>query len=384
MFKDLNDNNFKFLQKRLEKPTIGNLLESSNASFGYTLNNQEIINRQKISKETLIAFVKNNLDNDKSLYPLIDRIILDGGDALRAISNNDIQYLNENWNKVEHLEIVIQTDGSRPSFLIKNGLVDMTSSPITDWGDMLNSRQSTLSYAINSVGRINAYGAGVGTGFLIAPNLIMTNRHVLEGIATLEGNEWKISLGSNIDFGHENRAIKTLNKSILKKVVFTGENAINRKLNHNNLDIAVIEIEDNNYNLQPLEFDLSPNWPEDELVIFTIGYPTSSEGYSFSLLDLLFKSQFGFKRLSPGRIQTENVQNLPNWTFSHDATTLGGNSGSVILALNNERVSAGIHYGGTKSPLSNWGHVIGAALETLYNEKSLRQILDTYGVKFYS
>ena len=37
---------------------------------------------------------------------------------------------------------------------------------------------------------------------------------------------------------------------------------------------------------------------------------------------------------------------IRNWAFSHDATTLGGSSGSMVIALGGEPKVIGIHFAG--------------------------------------
>lgn len=355
--------NIDFLKKRLSTDL--------NPIFTENL----IQERIETSKKNLTDFISNNLGNDSELLNLVERITLDGNDAMKALFDEDSKYLQTNRKKLENLEIIVQTDGSRPSFLVKDNNLDESSSPITDWGEMIKARKDLLVFAISCVGRIDAFGGTkIGTGFLISKNLILTNRHVLESISNNNPKDWNIYDGCYIDFGGEYRGIKSVNRSKLKSLIFCGEKPINGILDHKNLDIALIEIESLEGIDNFLPINMNTDWANDEQTIFTIGFPTSYVGYSYTLLDLLFKSQFGFKRISPGRIHSIN-NSYPSWTFSHDATTLGGNSGSVVILLNEEKVSAGIHYGGTKSPLSNWGHIIGATMGARFKGKTFREIL---------
>ena len=55
----------------------------------------------------------------------------------------------------EGLEAIVRTDGSRPSFLIREGVVDRESSPIGGWGDLLDTSADGLGDAIACVGRID-------------------------------------------------------------------------------------------------------------------------------------------------------------------------------------------------------------------------------------
>jgi hypothetical protein len=54
---------------------------------------------------------------------------------------------------------------------------------------------------------------------------------------------------------------------------------------------------------------------------------------------------------------------LFDWSKAHDATTLGGNSGSVVLVAGRETTAAALHYGGrATAPLGNFTHVLGSVL----------------------
>jgi hypothetical protein len=81
-------------------------------------------------------------------------------------------------------------------------------------------------------------------------------------------------------------------------------------------------------------------------------------------LEQLFKSTFGFKRLAPGTIAKPIVSSPPSWMLAHDCTTLGGNSGSVVLVASRGTIACGLHYGGRRAdPRENWGHILGLTLD---------------------
>jgi hypothetical protein len=76
-------------------------------------------------------------------------------------------------------------------------------------------------------------------------------------------------------------------------------------------------------------------------------------------------------------------QSVHTWTLAHDTTTLGGNSGSVVLVKGREHAAAGLHYGGRwAEPRENWGHVLAAVLDTpgLGSDKTLREHFAEWGV----
>ena len=59
--------------------------------------------------------------------------------------------------------------------------------------------------------------------------------------------------------------------------------------------------------------------------------------------------KYGVKYLSPGLVMTSSdaVPDSPRgWVFTHDATSLGGNSGSCVLSFDNHLDVAGLHFAG--------------------------------------
>jgi V8-like Glu-specific endopeptidase len=95
--------------------------------------------------------------------------------------------------------------------------------------------------------------------------------------------------------------------------------------------------------------------------IYTVGYPTKPRSGSADTLAMLFANTFGFKRWSPGRVMTSpgtHVQDTRSWVFNHDATTLGGNSGSCVIAFSGSGiVCVGLHFSGLTGA-ANHAHVI--------------------------
>lgn len=330
-------------------------------------------NRADTSKEELYRIVRDYLDGKEEYYRLVDKIIENGGNALKAVACNDDKYLSRNPEKTSLLEVIVRTDGSRPSFMVRNGAVDKATSPPGTWGNLLDASADRLNEAIACVGRININDEHIGTGYLIHKNLILTNRHVLQAIATFENNgQWQLAPGARIDFGYEFRARQSINPRLLKRVVFCGSQYIDpHTIDHNKLDLALIELEPTapeNLPQRILSFFSGTEWPEANTNIFTIGYPGNPgldglRTYN-TLLEQLFRSTYGCKRIAPGTVIPSAGQVNP-WTIAHDATTLGGNSGSVIIVAGREYAAAGLHYGGTlKAPRENWGHNLGLTMST--------------------
>jgi len=66
------------------------------------------------------------------------------------------------------------------------------------WGERLTKARSLLDVAIPAVGRIDLIGAQldwVGTGWLVAENIIVTNRHVAREFAERKGDGFAFKTG---------------------------------------------------------------------------------------------------------------------------------------------------------------------------------------------
>ena len=369
----------------------GGGLETTESTRGSDLSAPALRERVRRARAELRRIVKRHLGDDPALLRLADKIARDGELALQAVANDDDARLLAQPELLASLEVIVRTDGSRPSFLVRNGEVDRTTSPVGSWGSTLDVSDERLSDAAEGVGRIddpNAEQGFDGTGFLVGDDVILTNRHVLQEIASRENGSWKIRRGMAIDFGHEFRARKSVNRRKLKRVLFAGSKPIlTNTIHHDRLDLALIELEPAPRGTPPrrlLSLDAAPDWASLQQTVFIIGYPGSPQPGSeaFSLLEQLFQATFGYKRLAPGRV-IKGLARLPDWGLAHDATTLGGNSGSVLLVVGREFAAAGLHYGGTRAqPRENWGHVLGAVLSEKDPDtsQSLADCLTQHGV----
>jgi V8-like Glu-specific endopeptidase len=355
-----------------------------------------LLRRADSAAESWHRIVKTFLDDDPRLHDVADQIAGRGKRALKVLASGYEAKIARDQKVRADLEVIAQTDGSRPTFVVQNGKVSLDSSPVGGWEAKLNASAGMLERALACVGRIDhdSLPQGfAGTGFLVQENLIITNRHVLEEIGKPDAHgNWNLKKGVAIDFGHEFRARDTVARRMLRKVVFCGPDPIDRTIDHAHLDLALIETDppapgdELDYYLG---VDISPDWAARDQDLYVVGYPGSPRfgDEDQDLLDKLFRKTYGHKRCAPGVISRERTK-LPDsprsWSLAHDATTLRGNSGSAILAFTRETICAGLHYGGARgTPRENWGHVLGLTLDSTdgRSARTLRQHLQDAGVE---
>lgn len=120
----------------------------------------------------------------------------------------------------------------------------------------LNRFQNVIRKLISSVGRIDVpirpwFG---GTCFVVAEGLVVTNRHVLEEIATQDAaGTWTMNWpdATTVDFVGEDDAVAGT-KFKVTGVAFAGPDPINRSINFAHQDTAILRVDPEAANLFPM------------------------------------------------------------------------------------------------------------------------------------
>ena len=236
-------------------------------------------------------------------------------------------------------EAVIKTYG-RPVLYVRDGKIDLPDSPIIR--QRVLQARSALEQRIPSVGRVEFEDTEdmfyYGTGWVIAENTIITNAHVAEDFS--RGNKGKYAflrdgtygeLRAQIDFREEHQGDNEF-EAIFDRVVFIGNQ-------NDQPDMAIIVVKKHAGLPDPIPL-ADHNAKRGENVSI-VGYPAADDrGANEAMAKAIFKNVFNVKRVAPGRV----LDNDGDWAFKHDASTLGGNSGSVVL--NDDGRAVGLHYAG--------------------------------------
>lgn len=367
--------------KRLSYPGGDLLLEST--GDGMSLNNNKIKERIEVSANFIGKKADENHLFKTLLTQLQGEVKRSGPDLLHQVLLKDIKALNNSAGAALLLEAIVMTDGSRPSFLIRNDQPDLNSNPGGGWEGQILTNSDLLSEAISCVGRIESSqnpDIYFGTGFLIANDLIMTNLHVLEEFAVLlSGTGWLFKTSVQINFGREHSGATEKKLRTIESVVFWGRPIAG----YGRLDLVLLKLAPADPVSLPARL-ITPTstGPAKGDIIYSVGYPGPPHpgDYQRAVINLLFADGYGHKRLAPGIVQFPPKAFCPV-SISHDATTLGGNSGSPVLLANSCLNATGLHYAGIPMQ-ANLAHALAEVRDLPGNPsgKLLNEIFKDYGI----
>jgi endonuclease G len=207
------------------------------------------------------------------------------------------------------------------------------------WRGRLKRSRKALAQSARAVGRIELKGHPnfdwVGTGWLVAPDIIATNRHVAREFARAGDGEWVFRAGvdgrpmqASIDFLEEfNR--EESRAFALRRVLHIEDDA--------GPDLAFLQISAESL-APPIALADAAIQPGQHVAV--IGYPArDSRIPDLPLMERMFGGMYDKKRLAPGQASPGAGALL------HDCTTLGGCSGSPVIDLATG-AAVGIHFAG--------------------------------------
>ncbi|MGE0135667.1 MAG: DNA/RNA non-specific endonuclease [Dehalococcoidia bacterium] len=240
------------------------------------------------------------------------------------------------------LETIVMRTG-RPVLAIKRDEAQLTFDDPDSavWRSRLTAARPHLVHAAGAVGRIEVVGhrlAWLGTGWLVAPRTIVTNRHVAAEFGRKSGTRFVFRPGVG---GGTMRASIDLLEEIARGDSLTFEI---RQILHiedpDGPDLAFLRVDQIGGESPATPITLAEASQPDDFVA-VIGYPArDSRIPDIDLMDQIFGNVYDNKRLAPGQ-----ALDPVGGTMRHDCSTLGGNSGSVVLSLTTGE-AVGLHFAG--------------------------------------
>lgn len=264
---------------------------------------------------------------------VVDKRLKDGAAALDKVSKGDTDLTAGEQLGLEAIVLLF----GRPALLVQDG--DFGTPP-DEW-QQLNGKRDLLKGIFPSVGRVDLDGHHTfewcGTAFLVGDGILMTNRHVAEIFSQQKGKEFPFVSGvkARVDYKEEfQRDVASEFK--IEKVLGL----------HPTYDLALLQVSTKGTKTKkaPKPLTIASKAPKatKDGEVAVIGYPAfDSRNGRQEQLDI-FKNIFNVKRLQPGK--TTGIKQTPE-ILGHDASTLGGNSGSCVVDLETGHV-IGLHFGG--------------------------------------
>jgi endonuclease G len=232
--------------------------------------------------------------------------------------------------------------GERPAIDIIGGDYQVVHSAWLHFNQH-SIRQHVLR-AISATGRVNLVGHPDlpfgGTAWVAGASLLMTNRHVAELFATGLGRyqvQFQTGRAARLDLKAE-RGGGVSHPLDVRRVVMI----------HPYWDMALLEVDGLPAAVTPLSLSVRDPGDLSGHDVAVIGYPAFDPRNDSMVQNQVFGGIYNVKRLQPGRIGARDSLTSFGKTVSaltHDSSTLGGNSGSLVLDVQSGEIVA-LHFAG--------------------------------------
>lgn len=248
----------------------------------------------------------------------------------------------------------------RPAYLIVNDEIVIHGD--FDREQLVRSNKPLLEDTAKAVGRVDLlyhpHLHYAGTGWLVASDIAVTNRHVAETFAArdrFDGFPFRMGtrdiMEARIDYLRQAppTAQEKRRAEVIEVLYIAGPNEP---------DFAFLRVVTLADGIAPLTFYTGT--PADEEPIAAIGYPARDLRNDPVIMDGLFGNLYEVKRFSPGQVMGREGDGV---TLTGDYTSLGGSSGSAIVGLEDGKVR-GLHFAGAFREANYFvaGDVVAAAL----------------------
>ncbi|MEV8533330.1 serine protease [Streptomyces sp. NPDC051211] len=239
------------------------------------------------------------------------------------------------------VEAIVLLEG-RPAILVQG---QDFAAQAGDWA-VLEGQRAGIRESIARVGRVEVSGHldldWLGTGFLVSPDVVMTNRHVAAEFTRSDGGggfTFRPGMGARIDTREELGAPASDGSFEFNVTEVVGI--------HSEVDMALLRVAPaaGGGGTLPTPLPVAADAPADLAgrPVYVVGYPAADGRRNEpEAMSRIFMDVYNVKRLQPG---TATALLTDGFTMTHDCSTLGGNSGSPVFDLADHRV-LGLHFGG--------------------------------------
>ena len=247
------------------------------------------------------------------------------------------------------LEAIIERF-TRPVYLVQDSEFDVPPDDFPNSDEIkarVGAAEATLERIIPSVGRVDVRNHRLdwlGTAWMVAPGVAVTNRHVAEEVAQRDNGNFVFRsfsgappVSATVDWRHEFQR-GTESRFRVEEVIWIEP--------PESVDVALLRLTDQGEagDAQPPVVELMTDDLGDDVVgdwVAVIGYPAFDSRNDQADQQRIFDGIYNVKRLAPGKVTARRGADVLN----HDSTTLGGNSGSVVVDLDSGK-AVGLHFGG--------------------------------------
>lgn len=298
--------------------------------------------------------------------------------ALRRTDTRELAPLGDIAPEVPDLQefvaetIVLRT--ARPVLAIHRNEAVLVFSPEDSaiWKQRLEDARQHLGAAIRAVGRVEVKHhpsyEWIGTGWLVAADVVVTNRHVAHEFGRRTGQQFVFRQGvggqrmeASIDFIEEFDRLETLEFRFERILHIEDEDGP---------DLAFVQVLPVDGQALARHIELAATAADEDEYVAVIGYPArDSRIPEQDLMRNIFGDQYNKKRLAPGQ-----VTRAQSGAVLHDCSTLGGNSGSVVLSLTSGK-AVGLHFAGRflEANYAVPARIVGEQLEEISRGESPRR-----------
>lgn len=306
--------------------------------------------------------LKSLLRDEQAVIELRKRF---SGHRFRAIDVNDEEggILEQEIGYPVPEKVVLQQ--GRPSLYVRG---DSYEEPALDtWNERLANARQSIQRVLPSVGRVELRNHPTfdwnGTAWMIGPSVMVTNRHVAMLFAERRNSHFVFRANPSgriikaaVDLKEEH-GLPDERELTIREILHIEEDRSDCP------DIAFIKVDipDDGLPLEPIP--LATSEPDSQDLVAVIGYPSFDPDELPSVARRIFEGVYAVKRLSPGMIINPNESD--SFSFTHDCTTMGGSSGSVVISLTTGE-ALGLHYAGV-SRAANYA-IHAATLQRLYRQ----------------